>query len=150
MHFILFVKLYPICPCMNRHFWNMYSHPVDMDVGNFGLRPKDHPSLEWYFERQCSARQLSWVVQLLYVIIDDILVIGICDGTCNILVYRWTKDQIWPTRSIGLPRLTHSIWHFIWVRPSTVPGTVGSAFSVLAADPLYHIMGFNKQPKYYL
>ena len=35
--------------------------------------------------------------------------------------------------------------------PSTVCGTAGSAFSVLAAtmDPLYHEMGFKKQPQGY-
>ena len=54
--------------------------------------------------------------------VHDILVIGICDGTYNMLIYRRTS-QVWPTNSIGLPRLAH--WHFIWIRSSTVRGTAG-------------------------
>ena len=50
MHFVIFVKLYPVCPCMNRHFRNRHSHPVDV-CSRFSLTSQG--SFLEYFERQC-------------------------------------------------------------------------------------------------
>ena len=112
MHFVLFVKLYPILSLYESAFWK-YARP----------------SSAWAVA-QGSAWQLSWVAQLFYVIIGYILVIGICDGTYNMLVNRQANDPIWHT--IGLPRLKHR--HFIWVRPSTDRHCVVSLFSSSCHD----------------
>ena len=63
MHFVIFVKLYPVCPCMNRHFRNMHSHPVDV-CSRFSLTSQG--SFLEYFERQCMTVKLSGSVVLFH------------------------------------------------------------------------------------
>ena len=107
MHFVLFVENIPDIVLVWIGILEIYTATQCFLVG----------VCSWFsLAAQGSAHgNVSWVVQLFYVIIDDILVIGICDGTYNMFVYRRTKGQMWPT--IGLPRLTHRT--FIWVRPQT-------------------------------
>ena len=63
MHFVIFVKLYPIFPCMNRHFRNMHIHLVDV-FSRFSLTCQG--SFLEYFERQCMTVELSGSVVLFH------------------------------------------------------------------------------------
>ena len=84
MHFVFFLKLYTMCPCMNQHFGNMHNHPVN--VGS------------WFTAQGSTQFRIfrtpvhdSWVEWFnCFMSYEDILVIGICDDTCNMLVYRRT------------------------------------------------------------
>ena len=133
MHFVFFVKLYPICPCMNRHFRNMHSHLVDL-CSRFSLTAQGS-FLEYFLN--ASAWQSSWVVQLFYFIIDDILVACICDGTYN----SWT---CWCTGWLKIKFDLRSGSHALHIDIIHLPVFVkhrhcGVSFFVLTAttDPLY-------------
>ena len=83
MHFVLFVKLYQICPCMNRHFGNMYSH----SGSRFTAKGPSWFTVEWYFECQCMTVELSGSVILCHNRRYFSHCLGICDGTYDMLVY---------------------------------------------------------------
>ena len=143
---LYFCEVTPNLSLYNSAFWN-YVQPPKVPSGCwfsvYGQRiipvSKDISN--------ASAWQLSWVVQLFNVIIDDILAIGICDDTYNMLVYRRTKakDQVWPTISIGLPCHCPTPYTHGFVQ-APCPALRGQLFRSLLPRRTPSI---NKQPKYF-
>ena len=139
MHFVIFVKLYPVCPSMNRHFRNMHSHSVDV-CSRFSLTSQG--SFLEYFERQSMTVELSGSVVLFH------------NRRYFSRMYMWRHIQylnmlvlkIKFDLSCDRAPTPYTSTSFI-CRGSSSTGTVVSAFLVLTAttDPLYHERGFDKQ-----